>query len=210
VGGTRAGRVADDHQGGVMNLSTRERRLGLTVGILAAGAVLYLVVIRWAVPAWTDTRKKIAKKQEELRRIEAVVLTTDRRRAEYQARLGLVMREPSTEDAERIFLNKLNALASAAEMSTPAIRTLSPKREDHYDVIRLSFEIKCTFQQFLTFLDKFYKHKGAHRIDTITVKPKGRYLSAQDLLSVNTTISAVVIPQGGKKPPPKKRGGKRT
>ena len=191
-----------------MNVSARERRLALAVGVLVLGVVLYFVVVRWAIPTWTRMRDEIAKKDEELRNLQALAATIEERQAEYDRRVRLALRYDTTAEAEQRFLNDLNALAKAASMTTPTIQRRSPKGESHYDVIRFTFTVKCTLAQFLAFMRHAYNHPGAHRIDTITIKPEGRYGTTDDnTLSVTMSISAVVIPEGGKKPA-KKPGGK--
>jgi len=188
-----------------MSLSARERKLAAVTGAIAVAAVLYLIVDRWVIPTWQGVSERIGTAEEDLANVKAVVAVKDRRQAEYAACVGLALRTASPSDAELVFRRKLNALARQAAMNEPNISAISPKREDHYDVIQFHFNIKCTFDQFFAFLEAFYAHEGGHRIDSIIVKPAGKYLSDDDLVSVTMTISALVIPEGGKKPP-RKRG----
>jgi type II secretory pathway component PulM len=207
VDGTGACTHVDGHEERLMNVSTRERKLALATGVLIAAAALYLLTDRWAIPAWRQIRSDIDNAEKDLARVKDVIARRDRRQAQYAAGVSLALHEATPADAELAFIKKLNALADQAAMKSPNITVLSPKGGDHYDLIQFNFTVNCTFQQFLAFLRHFYQHTGAHRVDTITVRSSGRYLSEDDVLKVTMVISAVVIPEEGKNPPTKRGGG---
>lgn len=187
-----------------MNLSARERGLAAVVGAVLVGAVLFLVVYRWAIPKWTTIRDRIERKEEELADLNAVVNSSAQHKADYEARASLALRQDSPQAAEAILLNRLYTLADEASMKTPNITALSTKGEDHYDIIKFDFKVKCTLPEFLAFTRHFYDLEGAHRIDTVSLKPGARYSKTDEPISVTMYVSAVVIPEGGKKPPKKR------
>ena len=190
-----------------MTLTARERTLAILTGILVGGLVLYLAVDRWFLPAYRRTGERIAKAERDLEVLQAAADILEERRAQYRRSVALALHHKSTEDAELFFLNQLNALARRAGMSPPNIRALSPRHEDFYDLIQFNLQVRCTFEQFLAFLKAFYDQPGAHRIDSVTVKPGGKYRSPEGTLSVTMVLSAVVIPEEGKESPAGGGGG---
>ena len=192
-----------------MTLSPRERKLVIAAGAIGLATVLYLVVTGVILPAWTNQRSAIQKAEADQDKL-SVYADQDllaRKKAKYDALAQRALPYPTPEDAERVFVQKLNSLARQASMTTPAIEALTPTRDPNYDLISFSFKVTCTLEQFVTFSRHFYDDATAQRIDSIAVVPVGRMRRPDNALSVTFRISAVVIPPAGKTPAKRPRAG---
>lgn len=183
-----------------MTMSSRERVLAAIAGLAAVGAIVYLTVDRWAVPKWKRTQAAIKKATDTVDILRDIEETKQTKAAIYEAQVARALRYETPRDAERMFVQKLNALRRAAGMARPpTIDALSAKHQKHFTLIEFTFKVRCTLEELTAFLDRFYADQKGQRIDSITINPFGRYRKPDDPLQVTMRITAVVIPPGDTK-----------
>lgn len=180
-------------------MTTRERRLALLAGLAAAVGLLYLVVSKWIMPTWNDLQERIGRATDAIEQLDQKKAAVDKWEREYASRANLAIHTTSIEDAERIVYRRLNVLAKQATMSLPNLKSQTARRESHFEVVRFSFEIRCSLEQLMAFLRYFTEMEEAQRIDSLTIRWAQRMREPNDPLAVSMLISVpVILPDSGK------------